>query len=166
MAAISSIIVLGTDMYHYVILAVVCIDQKIENNWFECRCFFFFRQKTAAGMRISDWSSDVCSSDLVQDRLRLLAVTGAAGLPRSEERGHHAAVGQHASQAIGVVELLGDALRRMAVRGVFHPQLHANEGDADMGRAQSPKHPVEQIGRASCRERVCQTCRSRWSPYH
>src|SRR3546814_10691370 len=27
-------------------------------------CFFFFRQKTAYGMRISDWSSDVCSSDL------------------------------------------------------------------------------------------------------
>src|SRR3546814_2576091 len=38
-----------------------------------CRCtdvfvhfvFFFFKQKTAYEMRISDWSSDVCSSDLV-----------------------------------------------------------------------------------------------------
>src|SRR3546814_17394145 len=29
-----------------------------------CR-FFFFKQKTAYEMRISDWSSDVCSSDLV-----------------------------------------------------------------------------------------------------
>src|SRR3546814_7651689 len=29
--------------------------------WF---CFFFFKQKTAYEMRISDWSSDVCSSDL------------------------------------------------------------------------------------------------------
>src|SRR3546814_2942648 len=28
-------------------------------------CFFFFKQKTADVMRISDWSSDVCSSDLV-----------------------------------------------------------------------------------------------------
>src|SRR3546814_2038139 len=28
------------------------------------RCFFFFKQKTAYEMRISDWSSDVCSSDL------------------------------------------------------------------------------------------------------
>src|SRR3546814_5763708 len=28
-------------------------------------CFFFFKQKTAYEMRISDWSSDVCSSDLV-----------------------------------------------------------------------------------------------------
>src|SRR3546814_12677093 len=30
-------------------------------------CFFFFKQKTAYEMRISDWSSDVCSSDLVID---------------------------------------------------------------------------------------------------
>src|SRR3546814_9021352 len=29
-------------------------------------CFFFFKQKTAYEMRISDWSSDVCSSDLVE----------------------------------------------------------------------------------------------------
>src|SRR3546814_17812818 len=29
-------------------------------------CFFFFKQKTAYEMRISDWSSDVCSSDLLR----------------------------------------------------------------------------------------------------
>src|SRR3546814_2434940 len=28
-------------------------------------CFFFFKQKTAYEMRIRDWSSDVCSSDLI-----------------------------------------------------------------------------------------------------
>src|SRR3546814_9838907 len=28
-------------------------------------CFVFFKQKTAYEMRISDWSSDVCSSDLI-----------------------------------------------------------------------------------------------------
>src|SRR3546814_4998089 len=34
-----------------------------------CLClFFFFKQKTAYEMRISDWSSDVCSSDLAADR--------------------------------------------------------------------------------------------------
>src|SRR3546814_11965823 len=32
--------------------------------------FFFFKQKTAYEMRISDWSSDVCSSDLLLDWLR------------------------------------------------------------------------------------------------
>src|SRR3546814_3500855 len=31
---------------------------------FSCFLFFFFKQKTAYEMRISDWSSDVCSSDL------------------------------------------------------------------------------------------------------
>src|SRR3546814_16067184 len=30
-----------------------------------CSVFFFFKQKTAYEMRISDWSSDVCSSDLL-----------------------------------------------------------------------------------------------------
>src|SRR3546814_1895025 len=32
-------------------------------------CFFFFKQKTAYEMRISDWSSDVCSSDLEGDQV-------------------------------------------------------------------------------------------------
>src|SRR3546814_4182838 len=31
--------------------------------------FFFFKQKTAYEMRISDWSSDVCSSDLLVDQI-------------------------------------------------------------------------------------------------
>src|SRR3546814_20096921 len=39
--------------------------------------FFFFKQKTAYEMRISDWSSDVCSSDLITaqpvDGLRVIA---------------------------------------------------------------------------------------------
>src|SRR3546814_2766150 len=36
-------------------------------------CFFFFKHKTAYEMLISDWSSDVCSSDLNQvDRLRIV----------------------------------------------------------------------------------------------
>src|SRR3546814_18953541 len=35
--------------------------------------FFFFKQKTAYEMRISDWSSDVCSSDLLKKRLALTA---------------------------------------------------------------------------------------------
>src|SRR3546814_495892 len=46
--------------------------------------FFFFKQKTAYEMRISDWSSDVCSSDLwktlyVAQRDGVLATTGTYG---------------------------------------------------------------------------------------
>src|SRR3546814_1986828 len=40
--------------------------------------FFFFKQKTAYEMRISDWSSDVCSSDL---RSMVLGLVGKDGLP-------------------------------------------------------------------------------------
>src|SRR3546814_9621820 len=35
--------------------------------FFSLVCFFFFKQKTAYEMRISDWSSDVCSSDLIDE---------------------------------------------------------------------------------------------------
>src|SRR3546814_16678312 len=42
-------------------------------------CFFFFKQKTAYEMRISDWSSDVCSSDL-----RYRAGRAARGRVRSQ----------------------------------------------------------------------------------
>src|SRR3546814_25604 len=45
--------------------------------------FFFFKQKTAYEMRISDWSSDVCSSDLAAGH----AVPG--GLARHSRRDHH-----------------------------------------------------------------------------
>src|SRR3546814_11456292 len=45
-----------------------------------CVFFFFFKQKTAYELRISDWSSDVCSSDLPA------LVAG---------RGHHRAVDEH-----------------------------------------------------------------------
>src|SRR3546814_8996172 len=38
-----------------------------------CVFFFFFKQKTAYEMRISDWSSDVCSSDLVLPPVRFPA---------------------------------------------------------------------------------------------
>src|SRR3546814_9430873 len=36
----------------------------LEVWWEWIFCVFFFKQKTAYEMRISDWSSDVCSSDL------------------------------------------------------------------------------------------------------
>src|SRR3546814_7371466 len=45
-------------------------------------CVFFFKQKTAYDMRISDWSSDVCSSDLFDnDELSIDAVLASACLP-------------------------------------------------------------------------------------
>src|SRR3546814_15127163 len=67
-------------------------------------CFifvFFFKQKTAYEMRISDWSSDVCSSDLVRQRR---GGAESAGKPRPRMRAEQAfveeAVGDEAGQAI------------------------------------------------------------------
>src|SRR3546814_3264350 len=61
--------------------------------------FFFFKQKTAYEMRISDWSSDVCSSDLI---IRAIEVNDGAGLLGHENAvsGLHQPVDQHIRQAI------------------------------------------------------------------
>src|SRR3546814_13653508 len=45
--------------------------------------FFFFKQKTAYEMRISDWSSDVCSSDLSPAVPRTIALVGLMGAGKS-----------------------------------------------------------------------------------
>src|SRR3546814_10241312 len=45
---------------------------------------FFFKQKTAYEMRISDWSSDVCSSDLIGDDLALRFLDHPAFTPRHD----------------------------------------------------------------------------------
>src|SRR3546814_6419687 len=49
--------------------------------------FFFFKQKTAYEVRISDWSSDVCSSDLSAARGRVDAVRGERFLDRAADVG-------------------------------------------------------------------------------
>src|SRR3546814_5289506 len=49
-------------------------------------CYFCFKQKPAYEMRISDWSSDVCSSDLIQRAEALYARinSGKSGVPRRD----------------------------------------------------------------------------------
>src|SRR3546814_1747759 len=62
-----------------------------------CVFFFFFKQKTAYEMRISDWSSDVCSSDL----------GGGSGIGRATARhfaGHGWFVGLADVNAQGIDE--------------------------------------------------------------
>src|SRR3546814_1531225 len=56
---------------------------------FDLLLFFFFKQKTAYEMRISDWSSDVCSSDLYraqaqQARAQIAATLAGADTIRSQ----------------------------------------------------------------------------------
>src|SRR3546814_18113687 len=62
--------------------------------------FFFFKQKTAYEMRISDWSSDVCSSDL----RRAVRGVDARGVPGADLR----RVSRHPAALLG-----GDHRRRL-----------------------------------------------------
>src|SRR3546814_6263089 len=89
--------------------------------------FFFFKQKTAYEMRISDWSSDVCSSDL---DLRY----DGEGDRGSDDRDDQPAMPH--DDALDIAQL------QIVHRGVGGALLAVLHG------------PV-QIGRASCRERVC-----------
>src|SRR3546814_7125277 len=87
--------------------------------WF---CFFFFKQKTAYEMRISDWSSDVCSSDL----------RAANATPMANTMRYRRLMSMPKELIIS---------RLLAPARIIMP---------------SRVRPSTQIGRASCRERVCQ----------
>src|SRR3546814_9058953 len=52
---------------------------------FSCNFVFVFKQKTAYEMRISDWSSDVCSSDLLARRASQTAIIWEGDDPAKAE---------------------------------------------------------------------------------
>src|SRR3546814_9280090 len=92
--------------------------------------FFFFKQKTAYEMRISDWSSDVCSSDLIEVPNRKAADVRLHGILTSKQW-----EASHEPLAFAI----GKDISGEAVVGELNRMPH-----------------VLKIGRASCRERVCQ----------
>src|SRR3546814_9468611 len=93
---------------------------------------FFFKQKTAYEMRISDWSSDVCSSDLFAAR-----------------RGNWKV-------------MLRGAFHSRALKNLLHPEspvghtLHIPSGQVKPLFEVADLYRQAEIGRASWRERVCQ----------
>src|SRR3546814_4548218 len=93
---------------------------------------FFFKQKTAYEMRISDWSSDVCSSDLTPSR--------------------------HRSLAFGVKFVLAFSIANPAI--LLASWVGGRSGEFTqlylILAAIAAVAAVVEIGRASCRERVCQ----------
>src|SRR3546814_7953905 len=100
--------------------------------------FFFFKQKTAYEMRISDWSSDVCSSDLFGEKcglgIRSRLFESAGGLNQRQ--------------------------RLILEAGPFWPRSSVL---ADVYPFKNPQRRSEE--RRVGKECVS-TCRSRWSPYH
>src|SRR3546814_10747022 len=66
--------------------------------------FFFFKQKTAYEMRISDWSSDVCSSDLLErEALALRKCRPAVEEQRRDAHDRHLNHQRFALLAVGIV---------------------------------------------------------------
>src|SRR3546814_1258973 len=102
-------------------------------------CFFFFKQKTAYEMRISDWSSDVCSSDLTFSSLDVLKTL----LPRMADGGF-------ALKAPVAYRVEADPARVEA----FERRRQLRQQMAELDRQR--RELCGEIGRASCRERVCQ----------
>src|SRR3546814_1737043 len=110
---------------------------------------FFFKQKTAYEMRISDWSSDVCSSDLLRDEGPLGLADRRLGRP-SDRRASVAEISR-------MLDLYRGSYADFTVKH-FHEQLVKRHG-YKLGYT-----VTKEIGRASWRERRGQTCRFRWSP--
>src|SRR3546814_3660555 len=104
--------------------------------WWNCFVFFFFKQKTAYEMRISDWSSDVCSSDL------LVAAEG------------------HPSEVMDMSfsNQLLSAIKLIQSKGSLSPAVYEIERSQDQEIARSEERRVG--------KECVSTCRSRWSPYH
>src|SRR3546814_1565037 len=101
--------------------------------------FFFFKQKTAYEMRISDWSSDVCSSDLRRDR-------------RGDGRGR-----------------VGDEAGRLGGGDMFQNDLQRRKIAYQLGERALDEHRLTVEDRSEERrvgKECVSTGRSRWSPYH
>src|SRR3546814_8091426 len=93
--------------------------------------FFFFKQKTAYEMRISDWSSDVCSSDLHPG----ISLVGLDDFQAIRPADH--CRDRRESKRLGKPFL---ALPQRSFRLLTRIEIGKRE---------------KEIGRASCRERVC-----------
>src|SRR3546814_1872125 len=105
--------------------------------------FFFFKQKTAYEMRISDWSSDVCSSDL----------TVISGL--NHNRMHLNASSEGRSERKVIEYCLGYLIPK---KDGGEPERPTAESIVALTFARSEERRVG--------KECVSTCRSRWSPYH
>src|SRR3546814_3811194 len=97
---------------------------------------FLFKQKTAYEMRISDWSSDVCSSDLKDQRIIVIGRNLIESGGGSDRRAFFVV---YRPLDLALLDRCEGHLRAEIVQHVARAEEF-----------------VLQIGRASCRERVCQ----------
>src|SRR3546814_1731917 len=99
-------------------------------------CFLFFKQKTAYEMRISDWSSDVCSSDLVR-----MAVT------------------PHPFG--GLLMVFEDVTDRLSLERSYNTLTAVQQETLDNLYEGIARSEERRVGKE-----CVSTCRYRWSPFH
>src|SRR3546814_10593157 len=109
-------------------------------------CLFFFKHKTAYDMRISDWSSDVCSSDLL-GAVCLLA-------DANFDRGEYGIMVRSDLKGAGIGWRLMEAMIEVA----HWLGLNVIEGQVLRENSRSEERRVG--------KECVSTCRSRWSTYH
>src|SRR3546814_5339160 len=104
--------------------------------------FFFFKQKTAYDMRISDWSSDVCSSDLqhgAQGEVHRTAAAPAAPVP-AQQQGAEQRPRQNAEYGL-VHQMLGEQ--------VFHEHRAGDQGQGQQRRSEEHTSELQSLMRIS-----------------
>src|SRR3546814_1188651 len=108
--------------------------------------FLFFQQKTSYEMRMRDWSSDVCSSDLI---------AGIAHMGDSSALGR---IGTRAIALFIIASLISISLGLVMVN-LLQPGVGIDMTASAQSVGEVKKLDMFEfieIGRASCRERVCQ----------
>src|SRR3546814_2455472 len=110
--------------------------------------FFFFKQKTAYEVRISDWSSDVCSSDL--------GVAADLGAGQAEIVAQHVAEAPLRFAVVGMLLSVDDQTHGISSASAWRAQ----RSPAGPGSAPPCRSEERRVGKESV-----STCRSRWSPY-
>src|SRR3546814_3936070 len=108
--------------------------------------FFFFKQKTAYEMRISDWSSDVCSSDLGYSDPEVKAIAAGFQVPGTDPNTGEDAMRPGTPTDYFPSPFANDIAARAANNNAVPPDLRSDE---------------RRVGKE-----CVSTCRSRWSPYH
>src|SRR3546814_21114589 len=98
-------------------------------------------------MRISDWSSDVCSSDLFSQAVENVQTANFDG-PFSVI---------YAPRTSGTLDRLVDTTGQ---------PLRPTPSFEALRKFTTTQVPIDQIGRATVGKACVRTCRSRWSPYH
>src|SRR3546814_8865595 len=107
--------------------------------------FFFFKQKTAYEMRISDWSSDVCSSDLLCRQGSSAGIVGCAGCGLGAWRSAYARVEYSGARS----QSAGRAIRAgMAHRGQRYEPDKSGEYRREGVRQAGGRYAGVQAGRS------------------